>query len=102
MSLAASLKAVVSQRLVRRSDGRGMIAAVEILIGSAAVRDYIAQGDSFSDLRQLIRDGRDQYGMQTFDDSLASLVTSGAIQKQDALEAATSKAELELKLSGVG
>lgn len=102
MSLASSLKAVISQRLVPRADGKGMVASVEILMGTSAVREQILEATDFTGLRQLIRDGSEVYGMQSFDQSLASLVTSGSITKKDALELATSKSELELKLAGVG
>ena len=102
MSLASSLKAVISQRLVQRADGRGMTATVEVLIGTPAVRDQIREADDYMGLRHLIRDGQGAYGMQTFDDSLASLVTSDMITREEALRFATSKSDLELKLSGVG
>lgn len=102
MSLASSIKAVISQRLVPRSDGKGMVASVEVLMGTPTVREHIRDASDFTGLRQLIHDGRDVYGMQSFDDSLTSLVTSGVIRREDALKYASSKSELELKLSGVG
>ena len=102
MSLASSIKAVVSQRLIPRSDGKGMIASVEVLLGTPTVREQIREASDFSGLRQLIREGRDTYGMQSFDDSLADLVTSGVVLREDALKYASSKSELELKLTGVG
>jgi len=101
-SLARSLKAVISQRLIPRSDGRGMVASVEIMIVTGAIRELILDGAGFVGIRQMIKDGRDVYGMQTFDDSLVGLVTSGIITQQDALKYATSRQELELSLSGVG
>jgi twitching motility protein PilT len=102
MSLAASISAVISQRLVPRADGRGMIAAVEILIGSAAVREQILNASEMTALRHLIKEGRDLYGMQSFDDSLVSLVTNGVIAREVAISFATSPSDLELRLSGVG
>jgi twitching motility protein PilT len=102
MSLASSLKAVVSQRLVPRADGKSMIATVEVLMGTSTVREQIRDATDFTGLRQLIRDGRDVYGMQSFDDSLATLVTSGMVRREDALKYASSKSELELRLAGVG
>jgi twitching motility protein PilT len=102
MSLASSLLGVISQRLVPRSDGRGMIAAVEVLIGTPAVREQILTALNLGELRHLIRDGRDAYGMQSFDDAIVSLVTSGNISKETAISFATSKSDLELRLSGVG
>jgi twitching motility protein PilT len=102
LSLAAALVGIVSQRLVPRSDGRGMMAAVEVLVGTAAVKEQILKASDLNGLRQLIRDGRDAYGMQTFDDAIASLVTSGVISRDTALSYATSRSDLELRLSGVG
>ena len=101
-SIASCLKAVVSQRLIPRSDGRGMVAPVEVMVVTQAIQEQIRDGSVSSGLRQLIKEGRGTYGMQTFDDALASLVTSGVISKQDALNYATSKSELELSLTGVG
>lgn len=102
MSLAASLRAVISQRLIPRSDGKGMVASAEIMMGTATVREQILEASDFSGFRQLIREGRDMYGMQSFDDSLLYLVTNGLVSRESALELATSKSELELRLSGVG
>ena len=102
MSMASSLKAVISQRLIPRSDGIGMVASIEIMLGTPSVKEQILEAEDFKGLRQLIREGKEVYGMQSFDDSLASLVTSGAVSKQAALDLATSKSELELKLDGVG
>lgn len=102
MSLASSLRAIISQRLIPRSDGKGMVASVEVLLGTPTVREQIREATDFTGLRQLIRDGRDAYGMQSFDDALASLVTSGIVKREDALQYASSKSELELKLAGVG
>jgi twitching motility protein PilT len=73
-----------------------------VLLGTPTVREQIREATDFTGLRQLIRDGRDAYGMQSFDDALASLVTSGIVKREDALQYASSKSELELKLAGVG
>ncbi len=101
-SLGQSLKGIISQRLLPAANNLGMVPALEVLIGSAAVRSHIAEGKDFSGLQNLIREGGSVYGMQTFDDSLASLVADGSIRKADALEYATSKGALELKLAGIG
>jgi twitching motility protein PilT len=101
-AIARALRAVVSQRLIPRSDGRGMVASVEIMIVTGAIRDLITEGSGFDKIKQMIKDGRAVYGMQTFDDSLANLVTSGLVNRQDALNYASSRQELELSLAGVG
>src|SRR6266568_2933616 len=65
--LAESLQAVVSQRLLPRADGHGRVAALEILICTGTVRDLIKDVNHTPGLHDYIRDARDQYGMQTFD-----------------------------------
>jgi twitching motility protein PilT len=101
-SLASSIAAIISQRLVPRADGRGMIAVLEILIGSPAVKEQILKADDLSGMRSLIKEGKELYGMQSFDDALLTLVTNGIITKSVAIANATSAADLELRLSGVG
>ena len=68
---------MVSQRLLPRADGNGRAVAAEILIVTPAVRDMIADGKRIGEIRDYIADGRDQYGMQTFDQHLADLVQEG-------------------------
>lgn len=101
-AIARSLKAVISQRLIPRSDGRGMVASVEVMIVTGAIRELILDGSGFGKIKHMIKEGRDVYGMQTFDDSLANLVTNGLITREDALRYASSRQELELSLTGVG
>jgi twitching motility protein PilT len=101
-SLARSLRAVISQRLIPRSDGRGMVASVEVMVVTGAIRELILEGAGLERIKHLIREGRAAYGMQTFDDSIATLVTNGLITREDALKYASSRQELELSLSGVG
>src|SRR5205814_2247765 len=70
MQLASVLKAVISMRLVRKADGKGRAPAVEILISTALIRDCIIHPEKTSLIREAIAQGRSQYGMQTFDQSL--------------------------------
>ena len=70
--LAESLHAVVSQRLLKRRDGKGRAVAAEVLIVTPAVRDMIADGKRINEIRDYIEAGREQYGMQTFDQHLAT------------------------------
>src|SRR4029077_9767525 len=77
LRLAEALQAVVSQRLLPRADGHGRVAAVEILICTGTVRDLIRDAERLAALRDYIRDARDQYGMQTFDQHLMDLVAGG-------------------------
>src|SRR5688500_7162932 len=79
LQLASVLKAVVSQRLVSRADGKGRVAAVEILKATARVRELIEDKDRTKELHDAIAQGHQTYGMQTFDQSLMSLVQQNIV-----------------------
>ncbi|HEU5262393.1 MAG TPA: PilT/PilU family type 4a pilus ATPase [Gemmatimonadales bacterium] len=96
--LAEALQAVVSQRLLPRADGQGRTAAVEVMICTGAMRDLIKHENRISELHDHIRDGREQYGMQTFDQHLMDLVTDGVVTPETALGAATNPADFEHQL----
>src|SRR3954468_5803604 len=93
-----SLHSVVSQRLLPRADGNGRAVAAEILIVTPAVRDMIADGKRIGEIRDYIAEGRDQYGMQTFDQHLADLVQIGEVTFDTAMAAATNPSDFELKM----
>jgi twitching motility protein PilT len=96
--LSETLNSVVSQRLLPRPDGNGRVVAAEILIVTPAVRDMIADGRRISEIRDYIADGRDQYGMQTFDQHLADLVQSGEVTFDIAMAATTNPSDFDLKM----
>jgi twitching motility protein PilT len=96
--LSESLHAVVSQRLLPRVNGTGRAVAAEILIVTPAVRDMIADGKRIHEIRDYIADGRDQYGMQTFDQHLTDLVQEGEVTFETAMAAATNPSDFELKM----
>jgi twitching motility protein PilT len=96
--LSETLHAVVSQRLLPRADGNGRAVAAEILIVTPAVRDMIADGKRIHEIRDYIADGRDQYGMQTFDQHLADLLSAGEVTFDTAMSAATNPSDFELKM----
>ena len=95
--LAESLVAVVSQRLLPRKDGAGRIAALEIMIVTAAIRELILDPSRFDAIRDFIAEGREQYGMQTFDQHLSDLVQSEQVAFEVALAAASNPSDFELK-----
>ena len=99
--LASALQAVVSLRLVPRVDGRGRVPAVEVLINTAAVRDQIRDMTKTLNIPDLIKDGTVQYGMQSFDQSLMSWYTKGAISYESAVFNATNPSEFALRVQGV-
>jgi len=100
-TLSSALQAIISMRLVPRSDRGGRIPACEVLINTAAVRDNIRDLDKTLNIPALIRDGTVQYGMQSFDQSLMNWYSKGVISYESALFYATSPSEFALKVQGV-
>jgi twitching motility protein PilT len=101
LQLASTLKAVISQRLVRRADGNGRVPAVEVLIGTAYVRDCIMNPDKTRLIHDAIATGTSQYGMQTFDQSIYDLFSQGLITMEEALLRASNVDEFKLRVAGI-
>ncbi|MDR1840568.1 MAG: type IV pilus twitching motility protein PilT [Holophagales bacterium] len=101
IQLAQVLKAVISQRLVPRADGRGRVPAVEVMVSTETVRTCIEDKYKTKTLRDVIAAGTSQYGMQTFDQSLHYLLSLGLISETEAIKRATNVGEFKLKLEGV-
>lgn len=101
IQLASVLKAIVSQRLIPRADGRGRVPAVEILINTLYIQDCIVNQDKTKLINDAISDGVSQYGMQTFDQSLFSLFEKQLITFDEALRSATNPEELKLRKVGI-
>jgi twitching motility protein PilT len=101
IQLAGILRAVVSQRLVRSAEGEGRVPAVEVMVSTALIRDYIINEEKTSLIRDAISAGTSQYGMQTFDQSLFNLYHSGLITMEEALRGASNPDEFRLRLSGI-
>jgi twitching motility protein PilT len=100
-SLASALQAIISLRLVPRSDKAGRIPACEVLINTAAVRDNIRDMAKTLNIPDLIKEGTVQYGMQSFDQSLMQLYSRGVVSYESAMFYATSPAEFALRVQGV-
>ena len=96
--LAESLHAVVSQRLLPRADGHGRAAALEILICTGFARDLIKDVNRTPELRDYIKESRDQYGMQTFDQHLMDLVSDGIVTYETAAATSSNPADFELQM----
>jgi twitching motility protein PilT len=101
LQLASVLKAVISQRLVPKADGSGRVPAVEILMNTARVREYVEDKDKTRKIREAISQGYISYGMQTFDQSLMGLLKEGLITLEEALRQASNPDDFSLRVSGV-
>src|SRR5512137_879175 len=93
--LADTLHAVVSQRLLRRKDGHGRVAALEVLIVTATIRDLILDQNRTSEIKEFIAEGLEQYGMQTFDQHLIDLVSQDVVVYDTAVANASNPSDFE-------
>ncbi len=101
LQLAGLLRAVVSQRLMKTTKGKTRVPAVEVLVSTPLVRDYILNEDRTSQIRDAIAAGTSQYGMQTFDQSLFYLYQAGLITLEEALRGSSNPDEFRLRLAGI-
>jgi twitching motility protein PilU len=100
MDLSLNIRALVSQRLIPRKEGKGRAAAVEIMLNSPLIQDLIFKGE-VHEIKSIMAKSR-ELGMQTFDQHLFELYENGSISYEDALRNADSVNELRLmiKLQG--
>ncbi len=96
LDLSLNLRAIISQRLVPRTDKKGRIPAVEIMLNSPLISDLIMKG-SLDEIKDIMARSRDM-GMQTFDQSLFDLHSVGIVSAEDALRNADSFNDLRLKI----
>jgi twitching motility protein PilT len=101
MQMASTLKAVVSQRLVRKADGIGRVPAVEVLVTTEYIRDCIVNPDKTRLIHDAIAAGVSQYAMQTFDQSLYDLYSQGLITLEEALLNSSNPDEFKLRIAGI-
>lgn len=99
--LAGSLRGIVSQRLLPRTDGIGRVPAVEVMVMTGRIRDFILDPDHTHNIELAIKEG-EYYGMQTFDQSLLSLYEQGLVTLHDAVGAATSQHDFKLLVQSRG
>jgi len=99
--LASTLQAVISQRLIPKAEGKGRVPAVEVLLNTASIQEYLLSPEKTLMIKSAIQDGAQQYGMQTFDQSLMHLYTSGLITYEAAMGNASNASELELRIKGI-
>jgi len=96
MDLSLNLRALVSQRLLAKKDGKGRVAAVEIMLNSPLIADLVFKGE-VHEIKEVMKRSR-ELGMQTFDQALFDLYETGRITYEDALRNADSINDLRLQI----
>jgi twitching motility protein PilT len=100
LRVAEALHAIVAQKLIPRQNGGRRVLATQLLYMTPYVRETIIDAGTADNLGDALVKGRDQYGTQTFDQSLADLVTSGEVAFDMAVKLASNPLDLELQLRG--
>jgi len=100
--LAETLQAVISQRLLPRKDGKGRVAACEVMVATGTIRDCIEDPARTHEIPDLIEEGRQQYGSQSFDQHLMDLVRSDQVDFEVAMANANNPADFDLKMNVFG
>jgi twitching motility protein PilT len=101
LQLAGMLRGIICQRLIPRKDGRGRVPAVEILVATARIRELILDPARFREIPEAIAQGQETYGMQTFDQSLHSLLQADLISYEEALAQSSNPDDFALRVSGI-
>lgn len=93
--LAGCLRGIVSQRLIQRSDGKGRVPAVELMVMTKRIRDMILEPEQTHNIQEALKEG-DYYGMQTFDQSLLKLYKENLVTLRDAALIASNPHDFKL------
>ena len=101
LQLSNVLGGIISQRLLPRADGKGMIPAVEILVNTRRVRELLTDPKRSGEILQAIETGREPYGMISFDQSLKDLLTRNLVTYEEAVAQSTRPDDLALHARGV-
>ncbi len=99
LRLADNLRGVVSQRLLPRRDQKGRVVAAEVMVATKTVQEYLKDASRTGGLKDVIEQGMDQYGMQSFDQHLTLLLKAGSISLEVAKSAASNPADFERALN---
>src|SRR5437899_5672416 len=101
IQLAGILKAVISMRLVRAAKGSGRVPAIEVMVSTGLIRDYIINEEKTYLIREAIANGASQYGMQAFDQSLFKLLKAKRISLEEAVHNASNPDEFKMRVAGI-
>jgi twitching motility protein PilT len=99
--LSEVLAGIISLRLLPTADGKGRVPAAEVLVNTAAIKEYIRDKDKLSLVEHAIAEGHMQYHSQTFDQALLELYKTEQISLETAMNAATNKDDFDLKIRGI-
>jgi twitching motility protein PilT len=101
LSFASVLRGVISQRLLPRADGKGMVPALELMVNTERIREMIEEPARTREIKNAIQEGLHPYGMLTFDQSLADLVKQRLVTYEEAIKHSTSPSDFALLFRGV-
>ena len=101
LTLASSLRGVVSQRLLERADGKGRVPATEVLVMTGRIFERIVDPENTETIEEIIAEG-EYYGMQTFDQSLFNLYKNGLVSLRDAMSVASHPHDFRIALQQAG
>jgi len=101
LQVSSVIKAIISQRLVPRADGKGRVPAMEILISTSRIRELIGDKDRTKEIQEAIMQGHTTYGMQTFDQSLMALLKGNFITYEEALRQSSNPDDFALRVKGI-
>ena len=99
--LAGTLRGIISQRLLPRADGQGRVPAIEVMVMTSRIRDFVLDAEQTSMIGSAIKEG-EFYGMQTFDQALLSLYEEGMITLHDAAQVASNPHDFKLLVQAQG
>ena len=100
--LAESLHSVVSQRLLPKKEGKGRVVAVEVMLVTGTIRECILDASRTGEIPELIEEGRQHYGSQSFDQHLMDLVRAEQVEFDVARANANSPSDFDLKMNMFG
>jgi twitching motility protein PilT len=101
LTIAAVLRGVISQRLLPRADGKGMVPALELMVNTERIREMIEDPTRTREIKQAITEGLHPYGMSSFDQSLAELVKKRLVTYEEAVMHSSSPSDFALLFRGV-
>ncbi len=101
IQLAGVIKGIISQRLMPTKDGKGRVPAVEVMVTTSRIRECIEDKEKTKEIADAIYKGYTTYGMQTFDQSILSILNKDLITYDEAMRQASNPADFELKVKGI-